>query len=82
MAKLSEEIAAYEAMRAELEADYFGKWVLIHDGEIVGDYTAFERAAEVAVRNFGRGPYLIRQVGQSPLLLPASVLYQRTHAER
>ena len=75
MAKLSQEIAAYESMRAELEADCFGKWVLVHDEELTGVYTAFEQAAEDAVRKFGRGPFLIRQVGQPPLVLPASVVY-------
>lgn len=81
MAKLSEEIAAYEAIRAELEADHFGRWVVVHDREVVGTYTAFERAADDAIRRFGRGPYLIRQIGQAPLVLPASVLYQGTHAD-
>ena len=80
MARLSEEIAAYEAIRPELEADHFGKWVVMHGGEVVGTYTAFERAADDAVRRFGRGPYLIRQIGQTPLVLPASVLYQGSHA--
>ena len=82
MAKLSEEIAAYETMQAGLEADCFGKWVLLHDQRLIGTYTAFERAADDAVRRFGRGPFLIRQVGQPPLALPASVLYQRSHADR
>ena len=82
MAKLSEEITAYEAMRVELEADYFGKWVVVHDRQLVGTYGAFEPAADDAVTKFGRGPYLIRQVGQPPLVLPASVLYPRNHVNR
>lgn len=76
MAKLSEEIAAYETMRAELEADCFGKWVVFHDEQLVGTYPEFEAAANEAVRRFGRGPYLIRRVGEPPLNLPASVLYR------
>jgi hypothetical protein len=27
------------------------------------------------VQKFGSGPYLIRQVGASPIVLPASVMY-------
>ena len=80
MAKLSEEIAAYEAMRVELEADYFGKWVLFHDEQLIKSFNTFEAAANEAVALFGRGPFLIRQVGEPPLRLPASVLYRTDHA--
>ncbi len=80
MAKLSEEIAAYERRRGELEMDYLGKWVVFHDEELVGTYETFEAAAESAVERFGRGPYLIRQVGAPPLQLPASILYRPVHA--
>ncbi len=75
MAKLSEEIAAYERMQDVLEADHFGEWVVVHDGELIGTYANFEEAAVDAVRNFGRGPYLIRQVGEGPVTLPASLLF-------
>ena len=76
MAKLKEEIAAYEKMCNGLEIDYFGKWVIIYSKELAGTYDSFELAAEDAVKRFGRGPYLIRKVGASPITLPASVLYQ------
>ena len=76
MALLSEEIAAYETMRDTLEVDYLGKWVVIHDGSLIGAYEIFEEAAREAVQQFGRGPYLIRQVGAPPATLPASLLYR------
>ena len=75
MAELNEEIAAYDAMRQELEAHYMGKWVLVHDRKLVAVYDSFETVAEEAVRRFERGPYLIRQVGAPPVTLPASVTY-------
>ncbi len=75
MAKLKEEIAAYEEMRDDLELDHFGKWVIVHDKELAGTYDSFELAAEDAVKRFGRGPYLIRKVGASPITLPAYLLY-------
>jgi hypothetical protein len=80
MAELREEIAAYETMRADLESAHMGKWALVHERELVGIFDAFEQAAEVAVRRFGRGPYLIRQIGAPPITLPASVLYNPVHA--
>jgi hypothetical protein len=80
MAELREEIAAYEMMRADLESAHLGKWALVHDRKLIGVFDAFERAAETAVREFGRGPYLIRQIGAPPVTLPASVLYNPVHA--
>ncbi len=72
---LSKEIAAYEGIRSGLETDHLGKWVIVHSQVLVGIYDTFEQAAEYAVEQFGRGPYLIRKVGAPPITLPASVLY-------
>ena len=80
MTMLSEQISAYERMRNILETDHFGKWVVFHNGELVDTYESFEAAAEDAIRQFGRGPYLIRQVGAGLATLPASVLYRPVHA--
>ena len=79
MAKLEEELTAYEEMRQQLEAQNMGKWVLVQDRKLIGVFESFERAAEEAVRQFGRGPYLIRQVGAPPINLPASVMYRPVH---
>ena len=67
MAALSKEIAAYRRMRGIVEADHFGEWVLVHDEQLVSSFDSFEAAAQVALERFGRGPYLIRQVGAPPL---------------
>ena len=79
MASITDEIAAYERQQATLEAEHMGKWVLFQDLDLIGVYESFESAAEEAVRRFGRGPYLIRQVGAPPVVLPASVMYHPTH---
>jgi hypothetical protein len=76
---LDQEIAAYETMRGELEAKHTGKWVIVHDRVLVAVYDSFEQAAAEAVKHFGSGPYLIRQVGAPPVALPASVMYNLTH---
>jgi len=73
------EIAAYDKMRRDLEARHMGKWVLVREGNLIGVYDSFESVAEDAVRRFGRGPYLIRQVGAPPVTLPASVMYVPVH---
>ena len=80
MAELDSEIRAYEAMREQLETEHMGKWVLVRGGNLIGVFESFDAAAEDAVRQFGRGPYLIRQIGAPPVTLPASVMYPRSHA--
>ena len=74
-ATIDTEIAAYDAMKDQLEATCLDKWVVIHGGIVAGVFDDFQKAATDAVARFGRGPYLIRQVGQRPIVLPASVLY-------
>lgn len=80
MGAIDDEIAAYDRMRGDLEAHLMGKWVVVHDGELVSPYDSFEAAAGEAVRRFGRGPYLIRQVGSPPVTLPASLMYHPDYA--
>ena len=80
MTTLTKEISAYERMLDDLEAEHLGEWVLVRDEKLIGAYESFELAADDAVRRFGRGPYLIREVGGRPMSLPASVLYRPIHA--
>lgn len=80
-AELDRNIAAFEKIRPELEKHHYGKWVLFHEEELIGTFDSFDHAAREAVRQFGRGPYLIRQVGAPPVTLPASVMYHPVHAE-
>lgn len=74
------DIKAYESKRAELEKTYLGKFVVFKDGKLVGAWDTLDAAASEAVRQFGRGPYLIRQVGVPAPTLPASVLFRREAA--
>jgi hypothetical protein len=76
MADIDSEIAAYENMRGELEAQHTGKWVLVHNRQVIGVFDTSDEAAVSAVRQFGAGPYLIRQIGAPPITLPASVMYR------
>ena len=80
MTTLKKEIAAYERIRDDLEADHRGEWVVVHNEELVGTYESFELAADDATQRFGNGPFLIREIGAAPVVLPASVLYRPIHA--
>ncbi len=81
MPGLKEEMAAYERMRDDLELDHFGKWVVVHEAQLAGIYDSFEVAADKAVQSFGRGPYLIKRVGEPPMVLPVSALYRPVYAD-
>ena len=63
VATLDENIATYQKMRDYLETEHFRKWVVFYDEEFVGSYEDFQDAGYDALKRFGRGPHLIRQVG-------------------
>lgn len=60
---LCQEYAVYESKRERLEAAHTGKYVLIKFDEVVGTYNTLDDALRVAVKRFGRGPYLIEEIG-------------------
>ncbi len=68
VATLDENIAAYEKVRGYLESKHFRKWVVFYDEELVGSYDDFQDAGYDAMKRFGRGPYLIKQVGVKKVL--------------
>lgn len=80
MKKLRRQIQAYEKQKGEMETEHFGKWVIFHDEKFIDSYEDFQDAAQVAIKRFGRGPYLIRRVGQKPMRMPASLLYGPANA--
>lgn len=73
--KLDAELRAYEAMLPELLRTHPGKFVLFKGDQFIGAWDTLDAAATNAALRFGRGPYLIRQVGAPAAALPASVLY-------
>lgn len=75
MTALEENILAYEGMEGALAASHAGKWVLIRERELVAAKDSFEAIAVEAVLRFGRGPYLIRQVGGEPYDQPDLMMH-------
>ena len=73
---LANEIKAFEKMKLDLIKNHFGKFVIIRDGKLEGVFDSFNNAAEEALKRFGKGPYLIRQVNDQIVTLPASVAYR------
>ena len=73
---LETEIEVFESRKSEFEERYPQKFVVIKGREFIGAFDTFENAAADAVLRFGRGPYLIRQVGVPPPELPISWIYR------
>lgn len=73
---LATEMRTFDARKSELEKAYFGKFVVIKGEELLGAWDTLSAAADAAVRSYGRGPYLIRQVGAAAPSLPASVFFR------
>lgn len=80
MATLEDNVAAYAAMREDLESQHMDQWVVIHDEKLVGVFADFQKAADHAVANHGSGPYHIKQVGEPPLQIAPSMKFVLTHA--
>ena len=78
---IHEEIAAFESMKDQLIAHHFGKYVIFKNQQLIGCFDTFDAAAREAIKLFGTGPYLIRQVIEQPVMsMPASVAYRVLHA--
>lgn len=67
---LIDQMDAYDEMREELESNYFGKWVVIDDGRLVGVYDTFHEG-EADAQNHGLNVmnYLITRVGVEPPII-------------
>ena len=75
MSELSQERAAFKQMQSDLEASHKGQWALVYKSDLIGTFPSFDEAAQAAVAKFGRGPYLIRQIGAPDRTLPISLAF-------
>lgn len=58
------DIAAYEAMRKDLEKTHKGGWALVGEQKLAGTYPGLEEALEAAEEKFGDGLCHIRLIGE------------------
>ena len=63
----------YKQRMEEFVQEHNMEWVVIHKKEIVGFYQDFQEAAANAIQRFGRGPYLIKQIGAPEASIRPSV---------
>ena len=76
MSALERETAIFESRRAEFEKDHYMKWVVIYGEEVAGFFSDLQEAAEVAIDRYGRGPYLIKQIGEPDSPIPLSLFHR------
>ena len=80
-ATLEQNIAAYERMQDQLEAEHMGQWVVVDNEQLINAFDDFQDAADLVIETIGPG-CLLRQVGRPPARLPASVVCQPISAGR
>ncbi len=72
---LTDQMMVYEEMHRELESNCLRGWVVIGDGEIVGEYETFHKAEAAAQeRGLNVAYYLVTRVGVE---LPVILSYEK-----
>ena len=70
---LLDEIEAFDAQFQELREKYQGKWVVLCEGNVVGDFERFDDADVFAKNELGDRTYLIEIADTRAYLPSASV---------
>ena len=66
IAELEKNHKAYGAVRAEMEAEHWGRTVLLHNGAVVAVYNDQGDAYQIGCENYGAGKFSIYLIGQRP----------------
>ena len=61
--------AAFEAMRAELEASRLGQFAVLHDGQLVGTYATIREARTAGNAHCGVGNFSTQEIRSEPIEL-------------
>ena len=77
---LASENRLYESLKEQFEKEHDKEWVVIHGDEVVGFFPGLEEAADAAIERFGKGPYLIQQIGVPDPPLPLSMFTKPLYA--
>ena len=67
IAELKKNQDAYEAVRAAMETEHWGRTVLLHDGAVVAVYNDEGDAYSIGCEKFGLGKFSLHRVGQQPV---------------
>ena len=64
LAELRKNQEAYDAVKGEMEAEHWGRVVLLHDGAIIAIYNDESDAYDIGCEKFGLGRFSLHRVGQ------------------
>ena len=67
IAELEKNQEAYEAVKKEMEAEHWGKTVLIHNGEIISVYNDEGDAYDIGREKYDLGNFSLHLVGERPI---------------
>ena len=67
LAELEQNQAAYEAVKADMEAQHWGRTVLFNQGKIVAIYNDEGDAYAIGCEKFGLGKFSLQRVGERPV---------------
>jgi hypothetical protein len=69
---LLDQVRAYALMQEELERKHLGRWVIIFEGQLQGDYKTYHEASEAATAmDLNKAECLFRNVGsEAPVIVP------------
>ena len=62
-ATLEQNIAAFERMQDQLEADHLGQWVVVDNEQLIDTFDDSQAATNLVIEKIGPG-CLLRQVGR------------------
>ena len=65
-ARLQKEFEYYLAHQTELAAKYQGRYIVIKDGEVLGDYASAEEAVRATTPKQEPGTFLVQQCDADP----------------
>ena len=69
---LLDQVRAYALMQEDLERKHYGRWVIISEGQLRGDYKTYREALEAATdMDLKKAECLFRHVGsEAPVIIP------------
>ena len=67
IAELKKNQEAYDAVKDQMEAEHWGRTVLLHDGAIVAVYNDEGDAYDIGSEKFGLGHFSLHRVGRRPV---------------
>ena len=64
IAELEKNRASFEMVKGKMEAEHWGRTVLLHDGNVVAIYNDEGDAYEIGYEKFGPGHFSLHRVGE------------------